>query len=541
MVRFQSPLSFLLEASEILGSSLEYEFTLSELADFIAREFADWCTIYLLDETGRLKLIAVAHRDPEITAWAKSFLAAFPPSRQKDGGAYSVVASRRPVIYPAVQQEHLEQFALSSEHRRNLEAFGFTSAMIVPIVVREKGVGAIHFAATHESGRIFGTSDLVVAEEIAGRLAVAIDNAALYRQAQEATARLRAVIHASPLPVVSMDLEGRITDWNPAAERLTGWKREEVLGRPNPMLPPQRDGRDDEVVTRLRRGETIEGAVVRRRKRDGTLIDLSKWASPLEGEDGTIQGFVAIYNDVTDRLRFLKVASHELGNPLSSIRALQSLMRMHIKQSAPPEKLLSDLDRLEAEMDRFTNLFREIVDTFRAHQGRLPHEPMLLEVQDLVKKRAACWGDVDHPIVFQGGEEPAWVEGDPRRLEQVLENLLSNAAKYSPKGSPIEVGVAVGEQSVVISVTDHGIGIPEAEIPRIFDEFYRVEHVSSDLPVDRTEGGIGLGLSICREIVLQHKGRIWVESELHKGSTFYVELPLATGVRDESAAATGET
>lgn len=541
MVRFQSPLTFLLEASEILGSSFEYESTLGELANLVAREFADWCTIYLLDNAGLLQLIAVAHRDPAKAAWARGFLAEFPPSPHTRGGVYSVIESRRPLIYSEVRQEHIEHFALNSEHRRHLDAIGFSSAMIVPIVVREKGVGAMHFAAVRESGKMFGTSDLVVAEELARRVAMAIDNATLYRQAQQATARLRALIHASPLPVVSMDLEGRVNDWNPAAERVTGWKREEVLGNFNPMLPSQREGRDDELFTRLRRGETIEGAVVRRKRRDGTLIYLRKWASPLEGEDGTIHGFLAIYNDVTDRLRFLQVASHELGNPLTSIRALQSLMRMHIRQGAPPEKPLSDLDRLQAEIDRFTNLFREIVDTFQAHQGRLSYQPTLLEVQTLVKERAARWAGICHPIVFKGGEEPAWVEGDPRRLEQVLDNLLSNAAKYSPKGSPILISVAVGESSVVISVTDQGIGIPEAEIPRIFDEFYRVEHTSSDLAVDGTEGGIGLGLSICREIVLQHKGRIWVESELHKGSTFYVELPLAAGTRGESPAAAGET
>lgn len=664
METYRSPLVFLLEASEILGSSLESESTLKRLAQFVAGAFADWCTIYLLDESERLKLIAVAHRDPEKSARAERFLEVYPPSPEMEGGVYQIVATCRPVIYPVVREEHIEAFARDAEHRRQLDAIGFTSAMVVPLVVRGKGVGAIHFAATEESGKVFGTADLVVAEELARRVAVAIDNASLYRQAQEAlerlnialdagemgaweidlksdevvlsprmaqllglesgemrtvyrrfleivhpddreklsleraatmdfdalsevefrvtsksgahrwmilkgkvthadadgtpariagicidvtrqkaseaalrgaTARLRAIIRASPLPVISMDLQGRVNDWNPAAERMTGWKRREVLGRCNPMLPAPPDDRDDELFARLRQGETIEGVVVRRRRRDGTFIDLSKWASPLEGDDGTIQGFVAIYNDVTDRLRFLQVASHELGNPLSSIRALQSLMRMHISQGAPAEKLLSDLDRMQAEMDRFTSLFREIIETFQAHQRKLSFKPTRLDVQALVRECAARWPGIDHQVHFKGGAEPAWVEGDPRRLEQVLTNLLSNAAKYSPQGSPIEIETKVGDGCVQISVTDYGIGIPEVEIPRIFDEFHRVEGVSDDRAVDGTEGGIGLGLFVCREIVRQHGGRIWVESELHKGSTFYVQLPLASAGRSEAA------
>src|SRR5690606_4767361 len=117
---------------------------------------------------------------------------------------------------------------------------------------------------------------------------------------------------ASPLPIVSMDVDGRVVDWNEAAERLTGWTRDMVLGELNPMFPEARDERDELLFRRMQRGESLQGVVVRRRRRDGSLIDLSKWMSPLTDEDGNVKGFLAIYADVTDRIRFLDIAAHEL-------------------------------------------------------------------------------------------------------------------------------------------------------------------------------------------------------------------------------------
>ncbi len=346
------------------------------------------------------------------------------------------------------------------------------------------------------------------------------------RQIREAKQRLEGVVNASPLPIISMDADGQVTDWNQAAERLTGWTREEVVGNFNPMLPKDRDDRDDLLFQRMRSGESLRGIVVRRKKRDGSLLDLSKWTSTLTDEDGEVTGFMAIYADVTDRIRFLDVATHELGNPLSSIKAVVSLLKLYARRGFEPDRLLAQIERLDLEVDRFTNLLNEMITTVKTHEGQLKFEPRPVDVCDVVRASVARAGKEDRMLECNLLEEPAGkatILGDATRLGQVFDNLIGNAIKYSPSESPVRVDVRVEDGHVLVAVVDQGIGIPQSEIPSVFEEFYRgsAEGVSS-------VGGMGLGLYICREIILRHDGHIWVESEVGVGSTFYVKLPLAS-------------
>ncbi len=526
--------SFLLNASAVLSSTLDYQATLSSVAQLAVSQFSDCCIVFTVEKDETLKAVSVAHKYPTTEQPLEELLKRFAIAVNHQLGPIHVIRTGEPQLIPVVSEKLCADANNNEEQLRLLRELRLNSILVVPLYGRHHIRGCLVFLTTQESGRYLGTSDLPLANDLARRASLAIDNARLFSERSETEAALReltrdmeAILYASPLPVVHMDLRGRVLRWNPATERMTGWKKDEVIGKLNPMFPRGEDGGNDDLLERLRNGEQIEGLVVRRQKRDGSMIHLSKWASPLRNAQGKVQGIVAIYMDVTDRVRFLQVAAHELGNPLSSIKALVTLIKLYVQKDGPKEKISENILRLESETDRFTALLDEMITAFRTHQGTLGFQPTLMDINEIVATTVDNFTQSDHVVTLDIEEEPVLIWGDPRRLQQVVSNLFGNATKYSPKGSEIRVCTRRQVGRVLLSIKDSGIGIPEAELPLVFDEFYRATTVTDSDSADETRSGIGLGLYICREIVLQHKGRIWVESEEGVGSTFYVELPLS--------------
>lgn len=527
-------MSFLIKASQILARSLDVDGALTHIAELAAAHVADWCIVHRLDEAHGPRVVASAHRRPEKRDWAALLLQRLAQAGCLPPLVRRTIDLRQPHLIPVVTEELLRQTATTEEAFSLLQEAAIASLMVVPLIARDRILGTISLMTTRDSQRYYGSFDLALAEDLAWRTALFIDNTRLYAErslAEEAlrdrTQEAQALINASPLPIVHTDVDGRVIEWNPAAERITGWRRSEVIGSVNPMLPLPRAGRDEQLFERLRRGETLEGIVVRRRRRDGSMMDLTKWASPLKDAAGNVRGVLAIYMDVTDRTRFLQVAAHELGNPLSTIKALLTLVRLYVESDKPKERILSHLERLNRETDRFATLLEEIIAAFRAHQGTLPLRTKLLDARDLVQAATAGFSSGERPLVLCLGDEPALVWGDPRYLSRVVVNLVDNAYKYSPAGTEVRVWVETKEDHVLIAVRDHGNGIPRAQLPQIFNEFYRVDEGHSAEGAAGVPSGMGLGLFICREIVLQHQGHIWAESEEGEGATFYVRLPKA--------------
>jgi signal transduction histidine kinase len=222
---------------------------------------------------------------------------------------------------------------------------------------------------------------------------------------------------------------------------------------------------------------------------------------------------------------FLSAAAHDLKTPLTTVVAQAEFLerRAAREPSAPAD--LAGIRRVVRESKRLASLVGDLLDATRLEQGRLVGEREPVDLATLAQD--VCTRDTSDPGICQV-EANAPVVGvyDRRRVEQLLQNLVENAKKYSPERTPIKIKVwqQVGEARV--SVQDAGIGIPAADLPRIFERFSRASNVD-----DRRFHGMGLGLFICRGIVEEHGGRIWVESEVGKGSTFHVGLPIADGRR----------
>jgi signal transduction histidine kinase len=239
-----------------------------------------------------------------------------------------------------------------------------------------------------------------------------------------------------------------------------------------------------------------------------------------------------LYRQAQDAIRlrddFLSIASHELRTPLAAIKGTaQSAMRAHARGLLDDDRLGRSLTTIARATDHVTRLASDLMDVARLRAGRMPLKQEPVDLGVLLKSLAAAFGDQwegQRELVLNAHAKQSVVSGDPDRLEQVFANLVENAAKYSPEGSPVFVAMTTDLDGIRVSVTDRGIGVPESARAALFEPFGRASNATA-----QHIQGLGLGLYICRQILETHGGRIWVESPGEgEGSTFHVWLPLAT-------------
>jgi PAS domain S-box-containing protein len=348
------------------------------------------------------------------------------------------------------------------------------------------------------------------------------------KDAEEKLARYAAIVTSSDDAIVSKTLNGTITSWNDAAERMFGYTAEEAIGQPITLIiPPELHQEEVEIIGKLRRGIPIQHYETVRQRKDGTRVNVSLSISPVKDSGGNVIGAAKIARDISDRLElerrkdeFISIASHELKTPITTLKGfIQLLLRKFERQGMP--EAVPTLKKMEAQVDRLTRLIDELLDASKIHAGRLDYEvesvdlvALLRETMELLQATSPT-----HTLIVSGARE-AWIMGDKDRLGQVLTNLITNAIKYSPQANKVELSITASNKTVTLRVRDYGIGISKEHQRDIFDRFYRVPdglQVSS---------GLGMGLYITHEIVKRHGGEITVESEDGKGSTFVVSLPV---------------
>jgi PAS domain S-box-containing protein len=356
-----------------------------------------------------------------------------------------------------------------------------------------------------------------------------------------AQARLAAIVECSDDAIVSKSLDGVVTSWNPAAERMFGWTAAEAVGQNITLIiPKDRLAEEDLVLARIRRGEMLDHFQTVRITKDGRLLNISLTVSPIKDPEGCIVGISKIVRDVTEQKRleaeltrrleelaegdrrkdeFLAMLGHELRNPLAAVRNAVVSARLD------PSRRERALDIAYRQTDQLARLVDDLLDVARITRGRmtLRLEPVRLAAvveravetsKDLVEARG-------HDLVVSLPEEPLHVNADPTRLEQVIGNLITNAAKYTEPGGRIEVTVRREGEQAELRVRDNGIGIAPEMLSRVFDLFAQVQH-----GLARSEGGLGIGLTVVRRLVELHGGRVDVRSEgLDRGSEFLVFLP----------------
>lgn len=228
-----------------------------------------------------------------------------------------------------------------------------------------------------------------------------------------------------------------------------------------------------------------------------------------------------------NQMRFLQIAAHELRNPMASIKGILALINRRLSGGKPIESwnIISMVQIMEQEIDRLAHLLDEIMDAYRMQGGRFFIKRQRMDLFEVLRAALQPFlASQDNPLfLFEPVTTgPVWLYGSFTRLDEVFRNLFSNAVKYSLGRGTIMVRLEIKNGKAVVSIKDQGLGIPENQLGKVFEGFYR----ASNLRRDSDPGGLGLGLYICRDIVQRHGGRIWAESEEGAGATFFVELPL---------------
>lgn len=348
--------------------------------------------------------------------------------------------------------------------------------------------------------------------------------------------RLQVLIDNSPLAVIEWDNQCRVRRWSAQAERIFGWRPEEVQGKhPSEwrFLPEEAQSIAEHVLTQMSSGHVSHNVTRNRNyRKDGAVIDVEWYNSILRDESGAIVWLLSLAQDVTtrqeaERLKdeLVSTVSHELRTPLTSLRGFAELM---LKRDYPAHKQREFLSIIHGESVRLTNLINDFLDIQRMEAGRQVYHFVPVTLSDFVRDTLALFSaaGAKHDLSHTIPDSLPPVRADQDSLRQVLTNLLSNAIKFSPHGGAITVNARHEDQSVLVSVIDHGVGIPPEAFPHLFSKFFRVDNQET-----RSIGGTGLGLALIKKIIEAHGGRVWADSKVGAGSTFFFTLPLVASTR----------
>jgi PAS domain S-box-containing protein len=366
--------------------------------------------------------------------------------------------------------------------------------------------------------------------------------------------RLAAIVDSSDDAIVSKTLEGVIASWNRGAERMFGWAAEEAVGRHiGLIIPEDRHAEEEDVLARIRRGESVDHYETVRVTKDSRPLNISLTVSPLRDAAGRVIGASKIARDVTERRRLedererlllseqqaraeaeasnrakdelLATVSHELRTPLNAIigwaRLLQSGALDETNRSHAVEVILRS-GSIQAQ------LVEDLLDLSRIVTGRMRFTMQTCEVTTLVEEALDAVRPAAHAkgisLVTAFAPDVGTILGAPDRLRQVVWNLAMNAVKFTPAGGRVEVAVGRSTEQVEIVVADNGIGISPAVLPQVFESFRQ-----EDSSTTRAHGGLGIGLALVKQIVELHGGSVRAQSAgKGKGATFTVTIPLSS-------------
>jgi len=406
--QLEQSLHFLAQASKTLSFLVDYKSTLQRVANLAVPHFADWCAVDMLDAEGSLQRLAVAHVDPAKVELAEEMYHRYPPNPDAPYGVANVLRTGFAEFAADISDSMLEEAAQDEEHLRFLRELALKSYMCVPLRAKTNILGVITFV-NGQSGRRYGTADLQMAEDLAHRAAIAIENARLYQ-------------------------EGR-----------------------------QADQRKDE---------------------------------------------------------FLAMLAHELRNPLAPIRSGLDILAM---DAGSRQEIIS---LMQEQVEHVVRLVDDLMDVSRIMRGKVELRKETLEVGDLLRRSVQAIrptiDNLQQELIVSLPNVPLYLDADPVRLVQVLENLLNNASKYMDTGGRIELTAVREDNQAVIVVRDSGIGIERDLLPYVFDLFRQ-----SSRSLDRAQGGLGIGLTLVKRLVEMHEGTVSAQSDgPGHGSTFTLRLPL---------------
>ena len=528
---------FLAELGQVLAASLDPEETLRRVVRLAVPVLADYSIVDVRDATGNLRRVAWAHVDPAEQRTFDAALAGWVPQRLHEEHPISrTLHTGEAQFVPKVTTEWLERIAFSPDHLEFMRQRQFISQITVPLRARDRTLGAITFCCTVASGRRFQEGDLHLAQDVAERVALVVDNARLFKETREAEAKIRRLLDAGVIGVLvaTPDL---IVEANDTFLAMIGSSRDALAAgeiRWPEMTPPEYAELDARAIAELAERGVCTPFEKEYIRGDGSRVPVMIGAATVEEDPPRWISFVL---DLTERKRaedewrtFIDATAHDLRNPLTAILGQSQIIQRRLQRHG--EEAVGDVEARAASIagaaERAAGLIDDLIDTARM-RAKQPLELQVAPV-DLIALVSRCAAEShraapSHSVRIGADRSSLVAAADGARIERVLRNVFDNAVKYSPDGTAIEVRVRREQEReaawAVIAIEDHGIGIPAADQARVFDQFHRGGNVAGKV------AGSGIGLSGARQIVEQHGGTIELTSTEGVGSTFTIRLPLA--------------
>lgn len=343
---------------------------------------------------------------------------------------------------------------------------------------------------------------------------------------EQESKRLNSILFYMTDGVLATNRRGKIIMINDTAKKQLGLVKEDVLNRS--ILELLKIEENYELRDLITQSPEL---LLDSQDINGEYLNLRVRFALIRRESGFISGLVAVLHDTTEqekeereRRLFVSNVSHELRTPLTSVKSyLEALDEGALCETVAPDFIKVSLDETNRMMRMVTDLLHlSRIDNATSHLDveLINFTAFITFILNRFDKMKGQEKEKKYELVRDYPINSIWMEIDTDKMTQVVDNILNNAIKYSPDGGKITVRMKTTEDQMILSISDHGLGIPKQDLPRIFDRFYRVDRARS-----RAQGGTGLGLSIAKEIIKQHKGFIWAKSEYGKGSTFTIVLP----------------
>lgn len=425
--------------------------------------------------------------------------------------------------------------------KENVSLFHIHNGVSVPLILEKRDeenrivdrqtIGVLH-VFNKQRGSSFIDEDVRILERMARNVAAVIAGMQLYKAIIEEKEELIHTIESLTAGLLLVNANGKIAQMNAASRRIFGAKPDSVNKLYSEVIKdPIVQGQIHAALEAGKEGELLEITV----QLEGKEHIYQLQNAIVRGEDNKLMGTVVIFNDITDirnlermKSSFVAMVSHELRTPLTAIKGFISTLLMDSADEENSTFTLEDRREfytiIEHEADRLTRLINDLLNIARIEAGE-SLKPVFKEVdvyklsQRTVTVQKAATNR--HQLFHDVDENLPSIIADEDKVDQIITNLLNNAIKYSPNGGEIHVKGWVDGDDIVISVSDQGMGIPKEHLTRVFEKFHRVDNTDT-----RKQYGTGLGLHLVKHLVEDiHGGKIWAESEVGVGSTFFVRLP----------------
>lgn len=517
----------LLAVAEVATQSLDIEKILHDTLDKSLEVLGfDLGFIRTLDPENKNMLVRVAQglRSPE-------FLTGIAPiGGERRNVSRIVFETKEPYICTDIRKNPIYK-------NRSMEREGVISTAAAPVMSKNRVLGII-VVGSRRLHR-FRKREIELLMAFGSQLGAALENAELYQDVAKSKAYIENLVENAADLIITTDLDDCILTWNRGAEVLFGYRKDEVIGKHlSILLPPERFHELEEMRAKVQISGALRDIEIRSKRKDGVMIYLSLSVSPIRDVEGKIVGFLRLAKDITEKKRyerrlkdldkmksdFVSNVSHELRTPLTSIKGSVDNMLDGLT-GLLNEKQIRYLARIKSNTDRLSRLINDLLDLSRIEAGRIEVRPATLLLTALAEEVAehlkplAAEKLIRIEVPSPDPEVTVWADRD--KVTQVLMNLIGNAVKFTPQDGKVTVAIEKnGSDYIQISIADTGPGILPEEANKIFSKFYQVDNIDKQKPK-----GSGLGLAISKALVEMHGGKIWVESEVGRGSTFHFTLP----------------